>query len=202
MRLGELVTQPVDIAGVSDDLRLVERVQKGDAAAFEELVHRYHRSVYNLALRLTDNPEDASDIAQETFLKVYRNMHTFRGDAELKTWIYRITVNQSSNLLRWWRRRFRHKSIAIDPEYDGGVSERLTSSLETPEQTTLNTERRRMIQEALSRVKFDFRVAVILRDIEGLSYEEIGQTLGLSVGTVKSRISRGREELREQLKKF
>ncbi len=200
--LGELVTQPVDIAGVSDDLCLVERVQKGDTAAFEELVHRYHRSVYNLALRLTDNPEDASDIAQETFLRVYRNMHTFRGDAELKTWIYRITVNQSSNLLRWWRRRFRHKSITIDTEYDGRVSERLMSSLETPEQATLNTEKRRMIQEALSRIKFDFRVAVILRDIEGLSYEEIGQALGLSVGTVKSRISRGREELREQLKKF
>lgn len=197
--LGELVTQPVDIAGASDDLCLVERVQNGDTAAFEELVHRYHRSVYNLALRLTDDPEDASDIAQETFLKVYRNMHTFRGDSELKTWIYKITLNQSSNLLRWWKRRFRHKSIAIDP--DSGISEKLMSGLHSPEQSALNAEKRRMIQEALSRVKFDFRVAVILRDIEGLSYEEIGQMLELSVGTVKSRISRGREELREQLKK-
>lgn len=198
--LGEFVTQPVDIAAVSEDLHLVERVQRGDSVAFEQLVHRYHRSVYNLALRLTDNPEDASDIVQETFLKVYRNIQTFRGDAELKTWIYRIALNQSSNLLRWWRRRFRHRSVAIDAEYDGGISESLISSLETPEQATLNTEKRRIIQEALNRVKFDFRVAVILRDIEGLSYEEISQALEISVGTVKSRISRGREELRKQLK--
>lgn len=170
-----------------DSISLVERVQNGDEAAFEDLVQLYYRQVYNLALRLTDDPEDASDITQETFIKVYHHIRTFRGDAELKTWIYRITVNLSSNLKRWWKRRLRQHL-------------QVQNSIETPERLLLRAEEQKIVQAALQKIKFEYRVAVILRDIEGLSYEQISETLGISVGTVKSRIARGREELRKLLK--
>jgi RNA polymerase sigma-70 factor (ECF subfamily) len=151
---------------------------------------------------LTDDREEARDITQETFLKVYKNIKKFRGDSELRTWIYRITVNQAANQQRWWRRRWRERTISIDATQndDSPLSQSLPAPGQSPEQQALASEQRRMIVLALGQVKFDFRVAVILRDIEGLSYEEIAETLGVSVGTVKSRIARGREELRQQLK--
>ncbi len=187
---------------VLDNEQLLVRLRAGEQAAFEELINRYHNGVYNLALRLMGDREDARDITQETFLKVYSNINRFRGEAELRTWIYRITVNQAANQQRWWRRRRRSSSISIDSTENDQMPlcENLSSPGQTPEQQALAAEQRRMVIVALAKVKFDFRVAVILRDIEGLSYEEIAETLEVSVGTVKSRISRGREELREQLK--
>jgi RNA polymerase sigma-70 factor (ECF subfamily) len=187
----------------AEDARLINRLRAGERAAFEELVHKYNGSVYSLALRLTNDREDARDIAQETFLKVYNNIDRFRGDAHLRTWIYRITVNQVANQQRWWRRRRRERTISIDvADNDEGttLAQCLPCPGQTPEQKALASEQRRMIIAALERLKFDFRVAVILRDIEGLSYEEIAETLEVSVGTVKSRIARGREELRDLLR--
>lgn len=131
-------------------------------------------------------------------MKVYKNIGQFRGDSELKTWIYRITVNHASNQLRWWKRRFKSRSISLDADLDFSIN--LSSSAHSPEEKTLASEQRRLILQSLNKIKFDFRVAVVLRDIEGFSYEEIAQTLDVSVGTVKSRIARGREELRERLK--
>lgn len=186
----------------SEDRLLVERLQAGERYAFEELVNKYHGSVFSLALRLTNDREDARDITQDTFLKVYNNIARFRGDAELRTWIYRITVNQAANNQRWWRRRRRSSTISIDADDNDSspISQQLPCPGQTPEQQALAAEQRRIIMAALGKVKFDFRVAVILRDIEGLSYEEIAETLEVSVGTIKSRIARGREELRQQLK--
>ncbi|MFY9222576.1 MAG: sigma-70 family RNA polymerase sigma factor [Blastocatellia bacterium] len=186
----------------AEDESLIARIQAGERYAFEELVNKYNTSVYNLALRLSNDREDARDAAQDTFLKVYNNIGRFRGDAQLRTWIYRITVNQVANQQRWWRRRRREKTVSLDissPE-ETPLSERLAATGQSPEQRTLAAEQRKMIVAALEKLKFDFRVAVILRDIEGLSYEEISETLEVSVGTIKSRIARGREELRELLK--
>ena len=208
MRVGELAAindqtcDTVQTAITSEDEQLLSRLRDGEKTAFDELVNKYHGSIYSLALRLTNDREDARDITQETFLKVYNNIHRFRGDAELRTWIYRITVNQTANQQRWWRKRWRERTVSIDSTKDEGIplAQCLSSPGQTPEQQTLASEQRRLIVAALNRVKFDFRVAVILRDIEGLSYEEIAETLGLSVGTVKSRIARGREDLRQLLK--
>jgi RNA polymerase sigma-70 factor, ECF subfamily len=185
-----------------EDEQLLLRLLAEERTAFEDLVNKYHGSIYNLALRLTDDKEDARDITQETFLKVYKNIKKFRGESELRTWIYRITVNQAANQQRWWRRRWRERTISIDARANDEtpLSQSLPANGQSPEQIALASEQRRLIKLALGQVKFDFRVAVILRDIEGLSYEEIAETLEVSVGTVKSRIARGREELRQQLK--
>lgn len=185
-----------------EDEGLIARIQAGERYAFEELVNKYHTSVYNLALRLSNDREDARDATQDTFLKVYNNIGRFRGASQLRTWIYRITVNQVANQQRWWRRRRREKTVSLDiNDYDEtSLSQKLPATGQTPEQRALAAEQRRMIVTALEKLKFDFRVTVILRDIEGLSYEEIAETLEVSVGTVKSRIARGREELRELLK--
>ena len=208
IRAGELAAidnqacKTVQTALVTEDEQLLFRLCAGERSAFEDLVNKYHSSIYSLALRLTDDKEDARDITQETFLKVYKNIKKFRGDSELRTWIYRITVNQVANHQRWWRRRWRERTISIDANSneDSPLSQNLPAPGQSPEQQALAAEQRRMIILALAQVKFDFRVAVILRDIEGLSYEEIAETLEVSIGTVKSRIARGREELRQQLK--
>lgn len=214
MRAHELVAineEPCDInltADVSaemmaaEDAGLLARLQAGERYAFEELVNKYNTSVYNLALRLSNDREDARDATQDTFLKVYNNISKFRGDSQLRTWIYRITVNQVANQQRWWRRRRREKTVSLDinDPNETSLSQKLPSSGQTPEQQALAAEKRKMIAAALEKLKFDFRVAVILRDIEGLSYEEIADTLEVSVGTIKSRIARGREELRDLLR--
>lgn len=185
-----------------EDGRLVERIKAGERVAFEDLVNKYNASVYSLALRLTNDREDARDATQDTFLKVYNNIDKFRGDSQLRTWIYRIAVNQVANQQRWWRRRWRDRTVSLDmgESNELTLADRLASPNQTPEQNALSTEQRRIIVQALGKLKFDFRVAVMLRDIEGLSYEEISDTLEVSIGTVKSRIARGREELRDLLK--
>src|SRR5437879_6224238 len=115
MRLGELAIkdEPCDVVP-SDHQELLSRLRCGEKEAFEDLINKFHRSIYNLALRLTLDPEDAQDITQETFLKVYNNINSFRGDADLLTWIYRITVNLAANYHRWWRRRSRHQTVSLD----------------------------------------------------------------------------------------
>ncbi len=185
------------------DTALLEGIREGRNAAFEQLVARYQPMVYNLLFRLLNHPEDARDLTQETFLNVFRFAKSFRGDCEMKTWIYRIAVNQASNHQRWWKRRWRRETVSLDAvETDDGQSlaERIASSDLDPEQQTLLLERQRHLTAALATLKFDFRVAVVMRDVRGLTYEEIAEALELSVGTVKSRIARGREALRQALK--
>jgi RNA polymerase sigma-70 factor (ECF subfamily) len=183
--------------------------------AFDQLVEEYQSLVYALALRILNNAEDARDATQETFLKVYKHFGKFRGEASLKTWICRIAINQARSSDRWLRRRHRNDTTSLDAPwgpYDGsnggangganGYDQRspidyLESRYATPEDETLSRERSRQIERGLRQLKKDFRIAVILRDIEGLSYEEIAWVTEVSVGTVKSRIARGREMLRE-----
>ncbi|HZN12192.1 MAG TPA: sigma-70 family RNA polymerase sigma factor [Blastocatellia bacterium] len=181
---------------------LVARLKAGELGAFEELVAEYQPLVQALALRILGDAEDARDATQETFIKVYRHLSRFRGEASFKTWVCRIAINQARSDERWFRRRRRNETGSLDePEEDQRRAARgaLTSPAATPEAATLARERQRQLEQALAGLKKDFRIAVMLRDVEGLSYEEIAYILEISVGTVKSRIARGREMLRARL---
>ncbi len=183
--------------------KLIARLKAGEMSAFDELVEEYQSLVYALSYRILGDAEDARDAAQETFLKIYRHFARFRGEASLKTWICRIAINQARSTERWWRRRNRANTCSLDAPLglnreDGRLlADYLESENASPEIETLSRERGRRIETALCELKKDFRIAVILRDIEGLSYEEIAFVTEVSVGTVKSRIARGREMLRQ-----
>jgi RNA polymerase sigma-70 factor, ECF subfamily len=183
--------------------QFLERLRRGEVAAFERLVAERSSDVYALLYRLTSDAEEARDLTQETFLRAFQSISRFRGDADLKTWIYRIAINQARNRWRWWKRRRRDVTVSLDD--NRGPSERpLSASLRNedapdPEQETLAHEREGQLRGALLGLRSAYREAVILRDVEGFSYEEIATTLEISIGTVKSRLSRGRLELRQKL---
>ena len=196
---------PKDAAGNSrpveqrrEDDELVRRLRAGEEAAYEALLARFQQPVYNLAFRLASNPGDASDVVQEVFLKVFRNVGHFRRQSSLKTWIYRITVNEAHNQRRWF---FRHRSreVGLDDETDEGCSRTVADTGRSPFDCAFDREKHLLIENALGRINPLFREVVVLRDIEDLSYEEIAEVLQISLGTVKSRIMRGREALREEL---
>lgn len=184
------------------EAEFIDRLKRGDAAAFEELVAERSGEIYGLLFRLTENGEEARDLTQETFLRAFQSIGGFRGEADLRTWIYRIAINQARNRWRWWRRRSRDTTVSLDASQgDSGrtVGATLAESSDNPEQQTLAHEREVALRSALQRVGRAYREAVILRDIEGFTYEEIATTLGINVGTVKSRLARGRQELRQKL---
>ncbi|HLG17684.1 MAG TPA: sigma-70 family RNA polymerase sigma factor [Blastocatellia bacterium] len=184
---------------------MLSRLREGDLSAFEDLVSQFERPVYSLCLRLLGDAEEARDAAQETFLKVYRGLGRFRGESGLKTWIYRIAINQAMNQQRWWRRRRRNETVSLDltrGERNDTVGGTLSSSAATPEQMAIDGERESRVIAALGEIKLEYRVALTLREIEEMSYEEIAETLGISMGTVKSRIARGRDELRRRVKEL
>ena len=180
----------------------IERLRRRDAAAFEELVAERSGEIYGLLFRLTENGEEARDLTQETFLRAFQNIDRFRGDADVRTWIYRIAINQARNRFRWWRRRRRDATVSLDQKL-GESGQSLIGTLaepsENPEQQTLARERELALRSALQRLGQAYRETVILRDIEGFTYEEIAETLDINVGTVKSRLARGRQELRKKL---
>lgn len=204
---GEL--EQVAPAAVTDvrpqaETQFIERLKQGDAAAFETLVHERSGEIYGLLYRLTENVEEARDLTQETFLRAFQSIGHFRGESDLRTWIYRIAINQARNRWRWWRRRRREATISIDaPEIGGGrlglVSTLKATTVRDPEQDALLSERERALKKALGSLRRVYRETVILRDTEGFAYEEIATTLDISVGTVKSRLARGRQELRRKL---
>jgi RNA polymerase sigma-70 factor (ECF subfamily) len=182
---------------------LIVRLRACELDAFDELVAQFERQVYSLCYRLLGDAEEARDAAQETFLKVYRGLGSFRGESGLKTWIYRIAINQAMNQQRWWRRRHRDETVSLElsrSDSEDTLGSTLASSSISPEQLAIESERQRSILQALDQLKPEFKVALILREIEELSYEEIAETLGISIGTVKSRIARGREEMRRRIR--
>ena len=188
--------ETVDVA----DLRLVESLREGSERAYEELLIRFQQPVYALALRLLDDQSEACDVVQEVFLKVFRNVGSFRGQSTLKTWIYRITVNEAHNARRWF---FRHRRAEVEldknPDESRSWKEIIPDRGRSPFDEAFDGEQHIMIEAALKRINPIFREAVALRDISDLAYEEIAEILGVSLGTVKSRILRGREALREEL---
>ncbi|HEY6333038.1 MAG TPA: sigma-70 family RNA polymerase sigma factor [Blastocatellia bacterium] len=189
--------------------RLVARLKARDLEAFDELVTLFERPVHSICYRLLGDAEEARDAAQETFIKVYNSLGGFRGESGLKTWIYRIAVNQAINQQRWWRRRHREQTVSLElsrtdsrNDPDAVLDRSLPSRSLTPEQEAISRERTDRIVTALGQIRTEYRVALVLREIEEMSYEEIAETLSISVGTVKSRIARGREELRRRVKDF
>ncbi len=186
--------QPMNATAVvveESELDLVERHRYGDPAAFEAIYERFERMVYNLALRMCADPDEASDLSQEVFLRVYRHLSGFRGGSSLKTWIYRVTVNCCRSHLRrrrwpWTSRRARLEDHLV----------RLPDPAPGPEAAALNRDLGERLGAALAAIPLPFREAVVLRDVHGLSYEEVAGVLRVRPGTVRSRIARGRERLR------
>jgi RNA polymerase sigma-70 factor (ECF subfamily) len=190
----------VEVATEGDDLRLAEALRQGAETAYEELLNRFQQPVYNLAIRLLGDAGEASDVVQEVFLKVFRNIGSFRGHSTLKTWIYRITVNEAHNARRWFfRHRRREVELDTNPEDTRHWKNAIPDRRRSPYEVAVEHEQHVMIEAALDRMNPIFREAVVLRDITGLSYEEIAEVLNVSLGTVKSRILRGREALRGEL---
>ena len=178
----------------------MEGLQAGREEAYETLIARFEHPIYNLVMRLLNDPTDAHDVVQEVFLKVFRNVRTFRGQSSLKTWIYRIAVNEAYNHRRWFSRH-RKQEVGLEPEEQGSLALRdsISDPGRTPFDWALNEERHVLIEAALKDVNPAFRAAVVLRDMDDLSYEEIAEIMQISMGTVKSRILRGRESLRRSL---
>jgi RNA polymerase sigma-70 factor, ECF subfamily len=190
----------IDRQAVCEDDSLVIALQAGREEAYERLISRFQQPVYNLAYRLLSDTGDASDVTQEVFLKVFRSIGTFRAQSALKTWIYRIAVNESHNRRRWLFRH-RHNEVGLEEEFDDSEPREraIPDAGRSPFDRAFDREKHALIEHALTRINPGFREAVVLRDLEDLSYEEIAEILQISIGTVKSRIMRGREALRGQL---
>jgi len=183
-----------------EDARLASALRERSEEAYELLVSRFQQPVYNLVYRLLADPGESCDVVQEVFLKIFRNIGTFRSQSSLKTWIYRIAVNEVHNYRRWFFRH-RRQEVVLEDESQGGKNfgDTVPDRGRSPYDCALDGEKRVMIEEALARINPMFRAAVVLRDVEDLSYEEIADILGISLGTVKSRIMRGRDAMRRQL---
>jgi RNA polymerase sigma-70 factor (ECF subfamily) len=179
---------------------LIQRCVTHDEQACAELVNEHQRMVYQLSLNLLNDHNEALDLSQEVFLRVFRTLHAFRGQSSLRTWIYRIVVNQARNRQRWWRRRHRAQQVSLDQHVQDHGDLPETSNGGSPDRVLGQKQLADRIRVALDRLPFDQRTAVVLREIDGLSYEEIGFSLGIAVGTVKSRLARAREGLRNQLR--
>ncbi len=187
------------------EAEFIERLRNGDPEAFDNLITRYSSDIYAVLFRITENAEDAADLTQETFLSALKAIRTFRGESELKTWLFRIAVNHSRNRFRWWKRRKKDSTVSLDApigDSNSTISETIAGSEASAEDTVLRHEREDAIRKALLELPEIYREAIVLCDIEGLSYEEIAAALEINIGTVKSRIARGRDELRKKLKGF
>ena len=180
------------------DIQLVKRVQKGDKGAFDLLVLKYQHKIVNLVMRYVRDPEVALDITQESFIKAYRALPRFRGDSAFYTWIYRIAVNTAKNHLAAQRRRPTDIELDLqDPEqYDLHAKLKET---DTPEGVSISNEVQEILERAIAALPEDLRMAIILRELDGMSYEEIAQTMDCPVGTVRSRIFRARDAIGKKL---
>ena len=197
--LGDLASA---IGARTEESAVIAELKAGSEEAYSWLIGEFHQPIYGLIYRIVNDPSDAADTTQDVFLKVFRGMKHFHGESSLKTWIYRIALHEAANRRRWW---FRHKAqeTPIDPietgEYEFSGGERLVDPGESPFEKFAHTEVRAAVDQALQRVPEPYRTALILRDLEEMSYEEIAEVLAISLGTVKSRITRGRDALRKKL---
>jgi RNA polymerase sigma-70 factor (ECF subfamily) len=197
-----------DLAGAigirAQQSAIVAELKAGSEDAYAWLIGEFHQPIYSLVYRIVADPADAADTTQEVFLKVFRGMKHFHGESSLKTWIYRIAVHEASNRRRWW---FRHKAkeTSIEPNQDNGgpsgsgMRDTLMDEGESPFDLAVHEEVRARVEAELRQVSEPYRTTVILRDLEEMSYEEIAEITDVSLGTVKSRLTRGREALRRRL---
>jgi len=191
--------EPVSMTTEASDAQLVERVQRGDKRAFDLLVVKYQHKVLKLVSRLISNPAEAEDVAQDAFIKAYRALKSFRGDSAFYTWLYRIAINTAKNaLVSNGRRPVDYNLDLQDPDQYEAQS-RLRES-DTPEGMLLTEEIRQTVQNAMQDLPNDLRTAITLRELDGLSYEEIAEAMACPVGTVRSRIFRAREAIDKRLK--
>jgi RNA polymerase sigma-70 factor (ECF subfamily) len=199
--LGDLA---VSIGIRTQQSAIVAELKAGSEDAYAWLIAEFHQPIYSLVYRIVTDPADAADTTQEVFLKVFRGMKHFHGESSLKTWIYRIAVHEASNRRRWW---FRHKAkeTSIEPSQDEGrlsassIRDTLVDESESPFDMVVHEEVRARVEEELRQISEPYRTTVILRDLEEMSYEEIAEITEVSLGTVKSRLTRGREALRRRL---
>lgn len=191
----------------TEDASFVAELKAGSEDAYTRLIAQYHQTIYNLVYRILDDPTDAPDTTQEVFIKVFRGMPSFNCESSLKTWMYRIAIHEASNRRRWF---FRHKvqELSIEPVTNDGegratsLRDSLMDSGESPFETVSRGQVRARVEQVLQELPERYRTAVVLRDIEDLSYEEIAAVTETSLGTVKSRLVRGREALRKRLERY
>ena len=179
-----------------EDNFLIKQAIRGDAYAFEQLMRKHESRMYSVAVRMCGNREDAQDCVQDAMLRIYRALDRFKGQSSFSTWVYRITMNTCLDELR--RRKVR-ASTSLDNLLESGWSP--TDEADTPEHHAIDAERRKALSGAIQSLPEDMRSAIVLREMQGLSYEEISDVLSVNVGTIKSRISRGREKLRQLISK-
>lgn len=184
------------------DELLVERAKRGDVEAFEQLIGQYEKKVFNEAYRLTNNRDDASDIAQEAFVRVYTSLSEFRGESSFATWLQRIVRNACYDE---YRKRQRQRSVSLDESVaveDGALTRQLADAADGPEQALERVETQRVVQESINQLEEEYRTVLVMRDIQGYAYNEISELLGINLGTVKSRLNRARNALKEKLGKM
>jgi RNA polymerase sigma-70 factor (ECF subfamily) len=195
-----------NLAGVfalqSEEAALIAELQAGSEEAFAWLIARFHQPIFSLLARAVQDRADAADLTQEVFVKVFRGIGSFHGESSLRTWIYRIALREASNQRRWWMRH-KQQEIPIEQEMAGGdygtpvlLKDMLVDPAESPFDQALHEENRARLEAALNQVPEPFRTTLILRDIEGFVYEEVAEMLGVNLGTVKSRLVRGRAYLK------
>jgi RNA polymerase sigma-70 factor (ECF subfamily) len=189
----------------SEEAALVAELRAGSEEAFAWLIARFHQPIYSLLARTVYDRADAADLTQEVFVKVFRGMSSFHGESSLRTWIYRIALREASNQRRWWMRH-KQQEVAIDQELNEEgtgmplrLSDRLVDPGESPFDAVVHEENRALVEEALKQVPEPFRTTLILRDIEGFVYEDVAEIEGVNLGTVKSRLVRGRACLKALL---
>jgi RNA polymerase sigma-70 factor (ECF subfamily) len=202
---GEIALHSAEAAAgtAAAESMLVDLCRQGDPQAFARLVALHEGLVYNLAARLLGDAEEARDLSQEVFLQVFRRLGRFEGRSSFRTWLYRIVVNQCRNRQRWWRRRRRERSFPLEDLTEADEARLWTSRGERgPHEEAERHDRARRVHAALLRLSFDHRVVLLLREVEGLSCEEIGSALSVPDGTVKSRLARARDALRAQVRQL
>ena len=200
----EIALNDIERPGSIDaqEAMFVLRLQANEDAAYDELVRTYHSSLFHVAYRMVGDAGDAADVVQEIFVKVFRNIGSFRGDSSLKTWIFRIGFSEILNRLRWWRRRYRSSTVSLDESVADSFPMQVADEHPSPLQALESKERDQSIQEALKKLTSDQRSILVLRDIEGFSYNEIADVLGVSTGTVKSRLARARADMKKSLMRY
>ncbi len=205
MQAGTAVGNLASAIGLrTEDAALVAELKAGSEDAFSLLIAQYHQPLYSLIARSINDPADAADITQDVFLKVFRSIRSFHGDSSLRTWLYRIALHEASNQRRWWSRHKRQEltidTPAVSEEDDApSLASLLADRGRSPYDYAVQAELRARVEDALRQIPESYRTVVVLREIEGFAYEEIAEILQTNLGTIKSRLTRGREALRHLL---
>jgi RNA polymerase sigma-70 factor (ECF subfamily) len=192
-----------DAETAASDQELLRRFRAGDESAFDDLVLRHQQRAFNVAYQLLRDHEDATEVAQDAFVRAYRSLDSFHDECEFTTWLHRIVVNLAHNKYRWWKRRGKHASVSLDSPLeavDDQMSRQLAAETDAPDAQAVKAEFVELLNQRMNVLPPKFREVIVLRNVENLSYEEIATVLNCSVGTVKSRLARGREALRNSMK--